>query len=71
MKVKQRKCKNPKCPRLLPDGYEHQYCERCRNSRVAHLKSGGKVVLGLAVMVGGTAVTIATKGKINLTKKRY
>lgn len=67
--MEQRKCKNKKCQRLLPDGYKHKYCENCRNEQAKHFKDACKGALGVAVMIGGTAVTIATKGKIKPTKK--
>lgn len=67
--MEQRKCKNKKCQRPLPDGYKHKYCENCRNEQAKHFKDACKVALGVAVMIGGTAVTIATKGKIKPTKK--
>lgn len=69
MKVEQKICKNKKCQRPLPEGYKHKYCESCRNSRAKHFKDGCKGALGVAVMIGGTAITIATKGKINPNKK--
>ena len=58
-----RKCKNKKCQRPLPEGYKHKYCENCRNERVKRIKDAGKAVAGVAVLVVGTALTIASKGK--------
>lgn len=58
-------CKNKKCQRPLPEGYKHKYCENCRNKQVNRIKDAGKAV---AVFVGGTALTIATKGRINPKK---
>lgn len=66
MEVK--KCINKKCQRPLPEGYKHKYCENCRNERVNSIKNTGKAVASFAVLVGGTAITIATKGKINPKK---
>lgn len=60
-----RKCKNKKCQRPLPIDYKHKYCENCRNEHVQSAKNIGKGVLGLAVAVVGTVITVATKGKIN------
>ena len=67
--MEQRRCKNKKCQRTLPEGYKHKYCESCRNKRAKHFKDGCKSALGLAVMVSGTAAAIITKGKINPNKK--
>lgn len=63
--MEQRKCKNKKCQRSLPDGYKHKYCENCRNKQAKHFKDACKV-LGVVVMIGGI---IVTKDKINPTKK--
>ncbi len=63
-----KKCKNKKCQRSLPEGYKHRYCENCRNERIKTIKDAGKAALGLVVLVGGTALTIVTRGKINLKK---
>lgn len=62
--MEQKKCKNKKCLRMLPKGYKYKYCENCRNEQTEQFKR----VLGIVVMIGGTAITIATKGKINSTK---
>ena len=53
----------------MPEGYKHSYCENCRNEHAMKFKNGCKTALGLAVMVGGTAVAIVTKGKITPNKK--
>lgn len=66
--MEQQLCKNKKCQRILPDGYQHKYCENCRNERAKRFRDGCKGAFGIAVMVGGTAVTILTKGKINSNK---
>lgn len=67
-----KKCKNKKCQKTLPEGYKHKYCESCRNEQVKLVKDTGKKVLGtvagVAVIVGSTAVTILTNGKINPKK---
>lgn len=63
-----RKCKNNKCQRPFPEGYKHKYCENCRNEHVKLIKDAGKAVLGVAVFVGGTALTIVTNGKKNPRK---
>ncbi|HOA80650.1 hypothetical protein [Acetivibrio mesophilus] len=60
-----RKCKNKKCQRTLPKGYKHNYCENCRNERIKQIKDAGKAIAGVAAFVGGTALTILTKGKFN------
>lgn len=61
--MENRKCKNKKCQRSLPEGYKHRYCENCRNERVKRIKDAGKTVAGVAVLVGGTVFTIVTNGK--------
>ena len=66
--MEQKRCKNKKCQRILPDGYKHKYCEYCRNERAKRFKDGCKGALGIAVMIGGTAAAILTKGKINPNK---
>lgn len=67
-----RKCKNKKCQKTLPEGYKPKYCENCRNEQVKKIKDVGKTALGavgsVAVIVGGTALTILTNGKINPKK---
>lgn len=65
----ERKCKNNKCQRHLPDGYKHRYCESCRNEQVKLIKETLKATLGVVALVGSTALTIATKGKINPKKQ--
>ena len=61
----EKKCKNKKCQRILPDGYKHKYCEKCRTEQAQKAKNFGKGALGVAVLIGGTIVTVATRGKIN------
>ncbi len=67
--MEQKKCKNKKCQRPLPEGYKHKYCENCRNEQAKQVKEVGKAALSLAVLVGGTVVTVVTKGRINPNKK--
>ena len=66
--MEQKVCKNKKCQKPLPVGYKHKYCESCRNEQAKQVKDLGKAALGLAAMVGGTLVAVATKGKINPNK---
>jgi len=66
--MENRKCKNKKCQRSLPEGYKHRYCENCRNIHIKRIKDTGKAALGVVVLVGGTALAVVTKGKINLKK---
>jgi len=63
--MENRKCKNKKCQRPLPEEYKHMYCENCRNVHIKRIKDIGKAALGVAALVGGTALTVVTKGKIN------
>jgi len=60
-----KKCKNKKCQRILPEGYERNYCENCRNERIKRIKTTGKSLLGVVAFVGTTALAIVSKGKIN------
>ena len=64
--MEQKLCK--KCHRTLPEGYMHKCCESCRNKQAKKFKDGCKGVLGVAVMIGATAVAIITKGNINPNK---
>lgn len=68
--MSQKLCKNKKCQRPLPEGYKYKYCEHCRSERAQQIKRAGKAALGVVVMVGGTAVTVLTKGKINPTRNK-
>ena len=65
----EKKCKNKKCQRILPDGYKHKYCENCRNEQAQRVKKIGKRTLGAALFIGGTIVTVATKGTIKPNNK--
>lgn len=58
------KCKSRKCSRSLPKGYKHKHCESCRNKQVKRFKDAGKAFL----TIGGFAIMIATKGRINPKK---
>lgn len=57
----EKKCKNKKCQRSLPEGYKHRYCENCRNERIKRIKDAGKMVGGLTAF----ALAIITNEKIN------
>lgn len=65
--MEQKLCK--KCRRTLPEGYKHKCCESCRNKQAQKIKDGCKGVMGIAVMIGATAVAIKTKDKINTDKE--
>jgi uncharacterized paraquat-inducible protein A len=62
-----RTCK--KCGKPLPDDYKKKLCESCTGKKAETVKNSLKTVLSVAVVVGGTIVTLATNGKINPTKK--
>lgn len=68
--MSQKLCKNKKCQRPLPEGYKYKYCEHCRSERAQQIKRAGKAALGVVVMVGGTAVTVLTKGKSTRTRNK-
>jgi len=59
----EKKCKNKKCQRPLPDGYKHKYCEYCRMKYAKRIKNAGKAVAGMAVFLGGAVITKVTNGK--------
>lgn len=61
----EKKCKNKKCQRILPEGYKYKYCENCRNGQAQNVKKIGKGALSVVAVVGGTLITVATRGKIN------
>ena len=61
----EKKCKNKKCQRPLPDGYKHKYCENCRNEHAQKAKNFGKGALGVVATAGSIALAIITKGKID------
>lgn len=58
--MEQKRCKNKKCQRVLPDDYKHKYCENCRNEQAKIFKNGCKGALSIALLVG---LTVITKGK--------
>ena len=66
--MESKKCSNKKCQRPLPVGYKHKQCENCRNKRVKRVGDVGKGLLGVGLLIGSTALTIATNGKFNLKK---
>jgi hypothetical protein len=67
MKMENKMCK--KCGRQLPDKYEYKKCENCRNQDAKKLKDIGKTVLGVGILIGGTVISIASKGKITPYEK--
>ena len=66
--MKNKKCKNKKCPKILPEGDKHKYCESCRNQQAQKVKNGLKSVSGIAGTAACFAITIVTAGKINPKK---
>ena len=65
----EKKCKNKKCQRILPDGYKHKYCENCKNEQVQIAKNFLKGALSVVAVAGVTLITVATRGKINPNSK--
>lgn len=60
----EKKCKNKKCQRSLPNGYKHKHCENCRNRQVKGIKDIAKKTLGVMVSIGGAvAIGFASKEK--------
>ena len=65
MSNEEKVCKNKKCQKVLPAGYEHRYCEACRNQHAQMVKN---VVIDVgkgAVAVASAAVAIITVVKGN------
>ena len=60
----ERKCKNKKCQKILPEDYKYKYCEHCRNKRSDTLKQVRNVAGGLLVV----ALTVVTKGNFKPKK---
>ena len=58
--MEQRTCKNKKCGRVLPEGYKHKYCEKCRNAQADAAKKGILGTLGTVLSIG---LFIVTAGK--------
>ena len=61
-------CKNKKCQKVLPAGYNHKYCEACRNQQAGTTK---KVLKGIGAGIPallGIAVAVGSHGKNNLKK---
>lgn len=59
-----------KCGRQLPDKYKHKKCENCRNQDAKKLKDISKTTLGVGILIGGTVLSLVSKGKVNLPKKK-
>lgn len=59
--MKEKKCKNNKCMRVLSNGYKFDYCENCRNEQAKNVKNAGKGLLGIVGVVGSIAIAIITK----------
>lgn len=61
-------CKNEKCPKVLPVGYKHKYCEACRNQHAQAVKNVLKGIGVGAATLASVAVVVITGGKINPKK---
>lgn len=61
-------CKNKKCPKVLPAGYKHKYCEACRNQHAQTAKNVLKGIGAGAATVASVAVVMINSGKINPKK---
>jgi hypothetical protein len=48
-----KRCRNKLCQRLLPENYEHRYCENCRNKHANIAKKAVAGLLSFAVLVAG------------------
>lgn len=56
----EKKCKNRKCQRPLPDGYKYKYCENCKSEHAEQLKKAGKAVVGV---IGSAVLVVIRKRK--------
>lgn len=65
---KMKKCK--KCEKQLPDGYKRNMCENCIGKKAKKVRSLLEVALSVALVIGGTMVKIATKGRTDPPKGR-
>lgn len=61
--MEQKRCKNKKCRRILPEGYKYKYCERCRNERTEKMKNWVEGATTLTAVIGSAVLAIITKGK--------
>lgn len=60
MKNEARVCKNKKCQKILPIGYNHKYCEACRNQHAQTAKNILKgIVAGVATVISVTVVALS------------
>lgn len=57
--MEQKRCKNKKCQRILPEGYKHKYCENCMGKRSGVAKN---VMKGVAAF-GSLVLLVAANGK--------
>lgn len=53
----EKRCKNKKCNKILPNGYKHKYCEACMNNQTHKAKG----ILGAVLSV---AIVFITKGAL-------
>lgn len=65
--MEEKKCKNKKCQRVLPEGYKYKYCEQCRIKRTEKVKNAGKSILATAatVITAGAAIVVGMKSNGN------
>lgn len=68
-KMESKRCK--KCGRPLPDNYGHKKCENCRNFEIKAWKDKGKSAFGIGLIVGDSIISLASKGKISILKKKW
>ena len=59
-----KRCKNKKCQKPLPEDYKYRYCEHCRNKHADTFKQIRNVAGGLLVV----ALTVVTKGNFKPKK---
>ena len=62
----EKKCKNKKCQRILPEGYKDKYCENCRNEHAETIKTTLKGIGGTALGIG---LFVVSAGKFGGGKK--
>ena len=62
----EKKCKNKKCQRILPEGYKHKYCDI---SRIVQKKKIKTTLKGFGGTVLGIGLFVVSAGKFGGGKK--
>lgn len=57
--IKEKRCKNKECNKVLPERYKHKYCESCMNKQAHKVKN----ILGTTFAIGLCVITAGRLGK--------